>query len=295
MAVDHLHRQKSTTHPTSYCKCVFDYVRPRPHLIRLLFYPCQKSSKSLSCWLIFLLHKIYSYSVLSIYFLASCHVAHQTSHLQLQPSCNSRRFDPSSLFRPLVFDDLGSSIHACKMHKISNITGQARHGWERMAPAGFGGMSRVQQDVSTPQPLRRPQPSPGTAPQASSESTPVHLSFNIPFSYNLPGPEREEVLHSSPGALQRWTFPPNTDDGSPIHKLPVHIQNEERLRTLCQYLSDQTGGRIRATVTSSEPKTGPALHRKSQSLVTNVCVSGDGDLAPKIRARILNETPIMMV
>jgi hypothetical protein len=123
----------------------------------------------------------------------------------------------------------------------------------------------------------------------------VHVSFNVPFSYSLPGPEVDEVLHSSPGAFQRWTFPPNTPEGTSTHKLPVHVQNEERLRTLCQYLSDQTGGRVRATVTSAEPKTGPALHRKSQSLVTNVCVSGDGDLVYKIRARILNETPIMMV
>jgi hypothetical protein len=151
---------------------------------------------------------------------------------------------------------------------------------------------------SNPQPLRRPPPPPGqgiSGQSQPSEATPVYLSFNIPFSYNLQGPEKCELLHSSPGAEQRWTFSLDTPDGTPLHKLPVHVQNEERLRTLCQYLSDQTGGRIRATVTSSEPKTGPALHRKSQSLVTNVCVSGDGDLVYKIRARILNETPIMMV
>ena len=201
----------------------------------------------------------------------------------------------SPTFPPSVFDDLGSSIRALTMHKISNITGQARHGWERMAPAGFGGMSRVHQDMPNPQPLRRPPPTPGTSSQPSSDNTPVYLSFNIPFSYSLAGPERDEVLHSSPGAFQRWTFAASTTEGTAIHKLPVHEQNEERLRTLCQYLSDQTGGRIRATVTSSEPKTGPALHRKSQSLVTNVCVSGDGELVYKIRARILNETPIMMV
>ncbi len=196
---------------------------------------------------------------------------------------------------PPVFDDLGSFIRALTMHKISNITGQARHGWERMAPAGFGGMSRVHQDMPNPQPLRRPPPLQGTTSQPAGENTPVYLSFNIPFSYSLQGPERDEVLHSSPGAFQRWTFPADTEEGTPIHKLPVHVQNEERLRTLCQYLSDQTGGRIRAAVTSSEPKTGPALYRKSQSLVTNVCVSGDGDLVYKTRARILNETPIMMV
>ena len=183
------------------------------------------------------------------------------------------------------------------MHKISNFTGQARHGWERMAPAGFGGMSRMHQDMNTPQPLRRPQTSSSTSlpSQPGSDPTPVNLSFNVPFSYSLAGPEKEEILHSSPGALQRWTVPAGAADNAPTHKLPVHVQNEERLRTLCQYLSDQTGGRVQAVVTSSEPNTQPALHLKSRSLVTNVCVSGDSDLVYKIRARILNETPIMMV
>jgi len=179
------------------------------------------------------------------------------------------------------------------MHKISNFTGQARHGWERMTPAAFG-MSRFHQDMSTPQPLRRPQGSPAIVSQQSAESTPVNLSFNVPFASNLAGPDPEEILHSSPGACQRWTFPAETPEGTPIHQLPVHVQNEERLRSLCAYISDQSGGRIQATVTSSEPKAGPALHRKSQGLVTNVCISGEGDLVYKMRSKILNETPILM-
>ncbi|KIW24894.1 uncharacterized protein PV07_10578 [Cladophialophora immunda] len=179
------------------------------------------------------------------------------------------------------------------MHKISNFTGQARHGWERMTPAAFG-MSRFHQDLSTPQPLRRPQGSPGIVSQPASEATSVNLSFNVPFASNLAGPSPDEILHSSPGAFQRWTFPAGTPEGTPIHKLPVHVQNEERLRSLCAYISDQSGGHIQATVTSSEPKAGPALHRKSQGLVTNVCISGDGDLVYKMRSKILNETPILM-
>ncbi|EXJ63888.1 hypothetical protein A1O7_00223 [Cladophialophora yegresii CBS 114405] len=179
------------------------------------------------------------------------------------------------------------------MHKISNFTGQARHGWERMTPAAFG-MSRFHQDMPTPQPLRRPQGSPGIVSQPASEASPVNLSFNVPFASNLAGPEPDEILHSSPGAFQRWTFPAGTPEGTPTHKLPVHVQNEDTLRSLCAYISEQSGGHIQATVTSSEPKTGPALHRKSQGLVTNVCISGDGDLVFKMRAKILNETPIMM-
>jgi hypothetical protein len=154
-------------------------------------------------------------------------------------------------------------------------------------------MSRMPPDMAGT--MRRPGPGPSMSLHHNPESSTVNLSFNIPFAYNLPGPEPEDILHSSPGASQKWTFPPNTPEGTPIHKLPVHVQNEERLRTRCQYLSDQTGGRVTATVTSSEPTTGPALHRMAQGLVTNVCVSGDGDLVNKIRARILNETPIMMV
>ena len=180
------------------------------------------------------------------------------------------------------------------MHKISNFTGQARHGWERMTPAAFG-MSRFHQDMSTPQPLRRPQASAGAVPQSPADATPVNLSFNVPFASHLLGPDPEEVLHSSTGAFQRWTFPAGTEEGTPVHKLPVHAQNEEILRSLCSYISDQSGGRVQATVTSSEPKAGPALHRKSQGLVTNVCISGDGDLVYKMRAKVLNETPIMMV
>lgn len=177
------------------------------------------------------------------------------------------------------------------MQKLSNFT---QHRWDRIAPASLGGgMSRMPHDLSNP--MRRPPPAPSIGPAPSAESTTVNLSFNIPFSYSLIGPDPGDILHASPGATQRWTFPANTPEDTPIHKLPVHAQNEERLRTLCQYLSDQTGGRINAAVTSSEPSTRPALHRVSHGLITNVCVSGDGDLVYKIRARILNETPIMMV
>ncbi|RMZ86965.1 hypothetical protein DV736_g5806, partial [Chaetothyriales sp. CBS 134916] len=181
------------------------------------------------------------------------------------------------------------------MHKISNITGQARHGWERMAPAGFGGMSsRMHHDMVVPQAMRRPPPASSVPGQAGLDASPVNVSFNIPFSYNLPGPDKDEILHASPGALQRWTFPAGAADEQATHKLPVHVQNEERLRTLCQYLSDQTGGRVQAAVSSTLPKTGPVSHRKSRTLVTTVCISGDTELVYKIRARVLNETPIMM-
>jgi hypothetical protein len=183
------------------------------------------------------------------------------------------------------------------MHKISNFTGQARHGWERMAPASFGGMSRFQQDMPapTPQPLRRPQGSPAIVSPLGSEPSTVNLSFNVPFASSLAGPEPDEILHSSPGAFQRWTFPAGTAEGTPIHQLPVHQQNEERLRSLCTYIGEQSGGHLQASVAVAEIKAGTTFARQNQGFVTNVCISGDGDLVYKMRAKILNETPILMV
>ena len=124
----------------------------------------------------------------------------------------------------------------------------------------------------------------------------VNLSFNVPFASNLIGPDVEEILHASPKALERWTFPEGTDEDTPIHKLPVHYQNVEQLRRFCRVLSEGNPGRMEATVTSSEPKAIPALQRRPlKGLVTNVCVSGDADTVHKMRAKILNETPIALV
>ncbi|KAL2008600.1 hypothetical protein VTN00DRAFT_6794 [Thermoascus crustaceus] len=177
------------------------------------------------------------------------------------------------------------------MHKISNFTGQARHGWERMTPA-FG-MSRPHTDMATSQSLRRPHGAPPMTPPTGIDPI-VNLSFNVPFSSNLAGPDPEDILHASPGAIQRWTFPEGAPEGTPIHKLPVHASNVEALRRLCRHISESSGGRIEATVTSSEPKAVPSLQRRPQGLVTNVCITGDGDTVRKMRAKILNETPISL-
>lgn len=183
------------------------------------------------------------------------------------------------------------------MHKISNFTGQARHGWERMTPA-FG-MSRPHADIppGNQSSLRRahgPPPPQALTPTAPVDPT-VNLSFNVPFSSNLAGPDVDDVLHSSPTALQRWTFPEGTSAETPIHQLPVHINHVESLRRLCRHIAESSGGRLEATVTSSEPKTVASLQRRPQGLVTNVCLSGDGETVRKMRAKILNETPISLV
>lgn len=174
------------------------------------------------------------------------------------------------------------------MHKISN-------NFSRMTPAAFG-MSRFHQDMpQQPQPLRRPPPSVNLGPASHSDYSTLNLSFNVPIASSLQGPDPEEVLHASPGALQRWTFPAGTPEGTPIYKLPVHVENEERLRNLCQWMYESTEGRIQALVTSSEPKANQASHQKAQALITNVCISGDHDTVHKMRQKVLNETPIMMV
>ena len=147
---------------------------------------------------------------------------------------------------------------------------------------GTGNMKRQGQPI--PQPLG--------IPTADSLIT---VSFNVPFAANLLGPEQEEIIHASPSASQRWLLPPGMPDGLPTHRLPVHTRNVEQLRSLCQVLSETSGGRLEATVTSSEAKPMPNQRAPRKGLITNVCVTGDGDLVFKMRAKILSETPIQLV
>ncbi|KMP05215.1 hypothetical protein CISG_01498 [Coccidioides immitis RMSCC 3703] len=176
------------------------------------------------------------------------------------------------------------------MHKISNFTGQARHGWERMTPA-FG-MSRPQHDLAGSHPFRRPVPP--AIPSPPKNDAMINLSFNVPFSSNLSGPDPDDVLHSTPGALQRWTYPAGTPEGTPTHKLPVHANHIDSLRKLCRQISENSSGRIEATVTSSEPKALASLQLRPQGLVTNVCISGETDLVYQMRAKIFKETPFAL-
>lgn len=150
-------------------------------------------------------------------------------------------------------------------------------------------------DLGIAQPMKRPMGPTPMSPMTPSDAT-VHLSFNVPFSSSLPGPDPNEILHASPDALQRWTFPEGTDPASPTYKLPVHVNNLESLRRLCKVLSESSGGRVEAAVNSCEPKATAALQRRPpKGLVTNVCVSGDAETVHKMRAKILNETPIALV
>ena len=179
------------------------------------------------------------------------------------------------------------------MQKIGSFAGQARHGLDKITPAAL--MSRPTMEAAISQSLKRPVVSSPMSPMTPAETT-VNLSFNVPFSSNLMGPDVDEILHASPNAHHKWTFPPGTEEGTPTHKLPVHAGNVEHLRKLCRMLSEGTGGRVEAAVTSSEAKPIPGSKRRPhKGLVTNVCVSGDADTVHKLRAKILNETPIALV
>lgn len=148
-------------------------------------------------------------------------------------------------------------------------------------------------------PISPPMKRPLTNGQPMSPITPtgdelVCLSFNIPFSSSLPGPDVEEILHASPNAVERWTFPEGTEEGTPLHKLPVHHGNVEQLRRACRVITE--GKIVEATVMSAEPKPVSSVQRRPlKGLVTNVCISGLEKEARKMRAQILNTTPIALV
>lgn len=128
-----------------------------------------------------------------------------------------------------------------------------------------------------------------------SRFNPLSLTFNVPFSSALPGPEPADIIHATPGALERWTLPEDQRE-FPIHHLPVHTENVENLRSLCAAASEASNGALMATVVNAEPKAIPGMQLgPSKAFVTNVCLSGDPDMVRAMRARILNSTPISLV
>jgi len=188
------------------------------------------------------------------------------------------------------------------MHKISNFTGQARHGWERMTPSmGFGRpnqqQSQPQNDMNGSAPRKGSLNSTNALPSSSIlPGQQINTSFNVPFASSLSGLDPEEIIWASAGAFSRWTFPPDTAEGTPIHELPVHRNNVENLRMLCKSISESSGGELQAAVTLAKSKPVPGMQRGPlTALVTNVCISGEMEKVYKIRARILNEIPITLV
>ena len=168
-----------------------------------------------------------------------------------------------------------------------------------MTPSMGFGMSRPQNQQEfqpVPPNMKRTVNGATASPNPAVPGHLVNLSFNVPFNSNLAGPEKEDVLYSSPGAYQKWIHPEGTVDDTPNHALPVHTRNVEILRNVCKQMSESSDGSIHAAVTSSKPKPVPGMQRGPLSaLVTNVCISGDAEVVHKMRAKILNETSITLV
>lgn len=177
------------------------------------------------------------------------------------------------------------------MHRITGqITGHARS-------MGFGTSRQADHPNMLSHMALPPNKRPGQSmsPNPAMQGHMVNLSFNVPFNSNLTGPDKDEILYSSTGAFQRWSHP-DDDTSAPPYALPVHTRNVEILRSLCKQLSDSTGDRVHATVTSAKPKPVPGMQRGPlTALVTNVCISGEAEMVHKIRSKILNETPITLV
>ncbi|KAG4437576.1 hypothetical protein IFR05_006963 [Cadophora sp. M221] len=167
------------------------------------------------------------------------------------------------------------------MNKLANM----RHWSDRMGP-NFG-MGRPNMTMTPGQPQQQHKMN-GASPILSPTQgdTPIHYSFNVPFASDLAGPNIEDILYATKGAVERWTHPSDAPDDVPIHELPVHAQNVTTLRQLCK---DLTNGPlpIEAHVKSSEPK-------RVKGQVTNVCLSGSPELVHKSRETILNDTPLAL-
>jgi hypothetical protein len=178
---------------------------------------------------------------------------------------------------------------AFTMNKLANML----HWSERMGP-GFG---------MKPQPPNNPMGLPSMTPQQQQQQktahgvspimppspadAPIYYTFNVPFSSDLAGPDTEDILYATAGAVLRWTHPEDAPDDVPVYELPVHANNIVNLRKLCNDLTN--GPRpIEAHVKSSEPK-------RVKGQVTTVCLSGSPDLVHESREAILNETPLALV
>lgn len=168
------------------------------------------------------------------------------------------------------------------MNKLANM----RHWSERMSP-NFG-MGRPNMPMNA---LNHPKNAvqsgqPIASPQAAD--TTIHYSFNVPFAFDLAGPDTEDILHATTDAVLRWTHSEDAPDDVDIHELPIHAQNMANLRRLCRDLSNGPLP-IEAHVMSAKSKNG-----RIQQAAT-VCLSGSPELVHKSRETILNDTPISLV
>lgn len=169
------------------------------------------------------------------------------------------------------------------MNKLANM----RHWSERMSP-NFGGMGRPNMPMNAlnAHPKNAAQPGqPLASPQAADAT--IHYSFNVPFSFDLVGPDTEDILHATADAVLRWTHSEDAPDDVQVHELPIHGQNLANLRRMCRDISNGPLP-IEAHVLTATPKMG-----KGQ--ITTVCLSGSPELVHKSRETILNDNPLSLV
>jgi hypothetical protein len=169
------------------------------------------------------------------------------------------------------------------MNKLANM----RHWSERMGP-GFGIKPQQPNNMGIPSMTPQHKTTHGSPPiLPPSSETPIYYTFNVPFASDLAGPNTEDILYATAGAVLRWTHPEDAPDDVPVYELPVHANNIANLRKLC---SDLTNGPrpIEAYVKSSEPK-------RVKGQVTTVCLSGSPDVVHECRETILNDTPLALV
>jgi hypothetical protein len=172
------------------------------------------------------------------------------------------------------------------MNKLANM----RHWSEGMAPR-FG-MNKQQQ-----QPNNLNMTSIANQHRSTHVSSPIlsplapevtiFLSFNVPFASDLAGPNTEDILYATEGAVLRWTHPEDAPDDIPVWELPVHASNISNLKKMCYDLTNAVLP-IEAHVKPTEPK-------RVKGQVTTVCLSGSPELVHKTRETILNDTPLALV
>ena len=163
---------------------------------------------------------------------------------------------------------------------MNNNRWNMRHWSERMNPANFGLGGR---QPNMPGMMAGAMNKPMTGPPSDA---PIYYGFNVPFASDLAGPNVEDILHATRDAVLRWTHPVEAPADVPIFDLPVHAQNLERLRKMCEGLSN---GPL-----PIEGQVFTAVSEKKE-LTTTVVLSGSPELVYKSRETILNDLPHSMV
>lgn len=222
-----------------------------------------------------------------------CLLTHVVSLSIVSPSCGP----PSSNVNVNADGQARDFLHsnspdALTMNKLANM----RHWSERMGP-GFGmkpqppnnSMGMPSMTTQQQQQQQQHKGAHGVSPimPPSPADAPISYTFNVPFSSDLAGPNTEDILYATAGAVLRWTHPEDAPDDVPVYELPVHANHIVALRKVC---SDLTNGPrpIEAHVKSTEPK-------RVKGQVTTVCLSGSPDVVHETREAILNETPLALV